>query len=341
MITENYVDIPPGTRVLVTGATGFTGNLLTRKLVDAGLVVSAVAHKKVSFPALSGIPVKWFVGDVADENLMREALKNQEYVFHLATTFRHANISVHQHWKTHVESTRILVNEIIKNPGFKRYVHISTCGVHGHIDAPPADENYRFSPEDDYQRTKLEAELWLKNFAGRNKIPYTVIRPVAIYGPGEMRTLKLFKMALWPVFPVFGNGKCLYHLIHVDDLTDAIIKAAAHPAALNETFIIGAEEPIPVEEIASIIAKHFGKKIRTVRFPIGPLYYAANVCETVCKPFGIEPLIYRRRVSFYKNDRHFDVSKMKKILGFTPRINNSQGIVTTASWYAENGWLNP
>ena len=227
----------------------------------------------------------------------------------------------------------------MKNPDFKRYVHISTIGVHGHIDNPPATEEYRFSPGDGYQRTKLEAEKWLNDYAPEHKFPYTIIRPAAIYGPGDRHLVKLFKMALKPFFLLLGKGKCMYHLVHVDDLTNTFIIAATHPDALGETFVSGADEPIAIADIARTVAEHFGKSFKVLRLPIGPFFLLGDICEAVCKPFKIEPPIYRRRVAFYSKDRHFDVSKMRDVLGYAPRHSNRDGIIETADWYVEQGWL--
>jgi len=333
--------IPIGTPVLVTGATGFTGGILTRKLVKASLKVSAVARNSSNLDPLKDLDIVWFRGDVFDEDVMKDALRGQQYVFHVAAAFREAKSLEVDYWNVHVKSTQIIAKEVIKNPNFKRYVHISTIGVHGHIEDPPASEEYRFGPGDSYQRTKLEAEKWLNDFAANNPIPYTIIRPAAIYGPGDKRLLKLFKMALKSYFPLLGQGNCMYHLVHVDDLTDCFIIAATHPDALGETFIIGADEPIGIADIAKIVAEHFGKKIKIIRLPIAPFFLVADICEKICKPLGIEPPIYRRRVAFYSKDRHFDVSKMKRVLGYEPRHKNRDGIIETADWYKEKGWLKP
>ncbi|MDH3327694.1 MAG: NAD-dependent epimerase/dehydratase family protein [Desulfobulbaceae bacterium] len=333
--------IPAGTPVLVTGATGFTGIVLTRKLVEAGLKVSAVARKSSNLSPLSDLNITWFRGDVFDEEVMRQAVEGQEYVFHVAAAFREAKSTEQDYWDVHVRSTQIICEEVLKNPEFKRYVHVSTIGVHGHIDNPPATEEYRFSPGDGYQRTKLQAEEWLNDFATDNRLPYTIIRPAAIYGPGDQRLLKLFKMALKPFFLLLGNGKCMYHLVHVDDLTNTFIIAATHPDALGETFISGANEPIAIADIARIVAEHFNRKMRVVRLPIGPFFLAADICEAICRPLRIEPPIYRRRVAFYSKDRHFDISKMRNILGYEPRHGNKEGITETADWYVEQGWLRP
>lgn len=325
--------------MLVTGATGFTGIVLAKKLVEAGLKVSALARSSSDLTPLKDFDIKWFFGDVFDEEVMHEALAGQQYVFDVAAAFREAKSTEQDYWNVHVKSTQIICEEVLKNPNFKRYVHISTIGVHGHIEDPPATEEYRFSPGDGYQETKLQAEEWLNAFAKENNLPYTIIRPAAIYGPGDRRLLKLFRMALKPYFLLLGEGKCMYHLVHVDDLTNTFIIAATHPAALGETFISGAEEPIAIADIARIIAKHFGKKIKILRLPIGPFFVLADICEAICKPFKIEPIIYRRRVAFYSKDRHFDVSKMKNILGYTPRHGNKDGIIETAEFYVQQGWL--
>ncbi len=340
-MSENICQIPAGTPVLVTGATGFTGIELTKKLVGAGLLVTALARKSSDLSPLEGYDIIWLRGDVFDESVIAEAVKGQEYVFHLAAAFRDAKSSEKDYWNVHVKSTQLIVNEVLKNPDFKRYVHVSTIGVHGHIENPPATEEYAFSPGDGYQRTKLEAEQWLNEFAAENKLPYTIIRPAAIYGPGDRRLVKLFKMALKPYFLLLGKGKCMYHLVHVDDLTNTFIIAATHPDAQGETFISGSNEPIAIADIAKIVAENFGKTFKVMRLPIGPFFLAGDICEAICKPLGIEPPIYRRRVAFYSKDRNFDVSKMRNVLGYSPRRTNREGIIETAESYAKKGWLKP
>nr|NQU90551.1 NAD-dependent epimerase/dehydratase family protein [Bacteroidota bacterium] len=270
-------NIIAGTPVLVTGATGFTGALLTRKLVEAGVKVSAIARESSDLTPLRHLNIKWFRGDISDEKVMQEAVKGQEYVFHLAAALRDAKSTEQDYWNVHVRSTQIICEEVLLNPDFKRYIHVSTIGVHGHIENPPADEKYRFGPGDGYQRTKLQAEEWLVRYAGESKLPYTIIRPAAIYGPGDRRLLKLFKMALKTFFVLLGKGNCMYHLIHVDDLTNAILTAATHHKALGEVFIIGAREPIGIADMASIVAEQYNRKFRIVRLPIGPFFLAGDI----------------------------------------------------------------
>ncbi|MFU8780934.1 MAG: NAD-dependent epimerase/dehydratase family protein, partial [Kiritimatiellia bacterium] len=244
------------------------------------------------------------------------------------------------YWNVHVRSTQIIANEVVKSPAFKRYVHISTFGVHGHVEDPPGSEDSPYAPGDDYQRTKLEAEEWLRGFAAEHPaLDYTIIRPAAIYGPGDRRLLKLFKMSVRPVFPLLGKGKCMYHLVHVDDLTNCFLLAATKPEARGEAIICGGAEPIAVAEIARIVAGHFGVQTRVVRLPIGPFFLLADICEWLCKPLKIEPPIYRRRVAFYSKDRDFTVDKMRRILGYTPLHSNEQGITETADWYVKKGWM--
>lgn len=338
-MTDQICKIPKNTRVLVTGATGFTGIVLTKKLVDAGLDVSAVARATSNLEPFEGLPITWFRGDVFDDSVIHEAMQAQEYVFHVAAAFREAKSSERDYWNVHVKSTQLIAEKILSVPGFKRLIHVSTFGVHGHIENPPATEETPFSPGDAYQRTKLEAELWLKEYAQKNDINYTIIRPAAIYGPGDRRLLKLFKMATQPFFPLLGKGKCMYHLVHVDDLTNAMLVAATHPEAQGEEFVIGGDEPIPIAELAGIISQHFGRKTRIVRLPIGPFFLLADICEKICQPLKIEPPLYRRRVAFYSKDRDFDVSKMRNTLGYVPRYSNKEGIIQTADWYVEKGFM--
>jgi nucleoside-diphosphate-sugar epimerase len=334
------VRFPADSLVLVTGATGYTGAVLTRKLVNLGCRVRAIARASSDVSQFGGLPIEWVRGDVFDEATIEKAVVGVSYVFHVAAAYREPNISDETYSLVHVESTRLLAKRLVDSSTLKRFVHISTVGVHGHIDEPPANEEYRFSPGDIYQRTKAEGECLIRSFAEENKLPLVVVRPAAIYGPGDKRLLKLFKMAAKPVFPLFGNGRGLYHLIHVEDLTDIFITAALHLEAEGGVFIAGNAEPSELRDIASTIASEIGNSsLRFVRFPAWPLFLVADVCEWLCRPFGIDPPLYRRRVAFFTKDRAFDTSRLRKVLGYRYSVSVDEGLRSTARWYREKGWL--
>jgi nucleoside-diphosphate-sugar epimerase len=333
------ISLPRGTPVLVTGATGFTGQVLTRKLCERGLEVHAIARASSSRSELENLPVKWHIGNVYDAEIAEKAASGVQYVFHVAAAYRTAGIPDEEYHRVHVESTKNLAALALKQPDFKRFVHVSTVGVHGHIEEPPADETAPFRPGDIYQRTKAEAEAWLHEFATANKLPYSVIRPAAIYGPGDRRLLKVFRMAKAPVFILLGRGQCLYHLIHVDDLTEAIIRAAWHPAALGEAFICGDPAAVSLEKMGRTIADEMKRPFRVLRLPAWPFFALADATEAICKPLKLSPPIYRRRVAFFTKDRSFDTQKLRTRLDFTYKWEAEAGLRATTRWYMEHGWL--
>jgi dihydroflavonol-4-reductase len=331
--------IPAGTRVLITGATGFTGAVLARKLCERGARVRAVARASSNTDALAGLPIEWVRGDVFDAAVVTTAASGVEYIFHVAAAYRQSGLSDEVYRKVHVESTRLLAEAASQNPDFKRFVHVSTVGVHGHIETPPADETCRFAPGDIYQKTKAEAELWLREYAAQQRLPFTVIRPSAIYGPGDRRLLKLFTMAAKPVFPVLGRSKGLYHLIHVDDLTEILQLAAVHPAAAGEVFIAGDPQALALADIVRVIGAEYGRQPRLIRLPAWPFFLVADLCEAVCRPLRIAPPIYRRRVAFFTKDRSFNTAKLRDRLHYACRRTTEQGLRATARWYLEQGWV--
>ena len=224
-------------------------------------------------------------------------------------------------------------------PEFKRFLHVSTIGVHGHIEVDRADENYRFAPGDDYQLTKLEAEQWLVEYAGESGLPYAIVRPGAIYGPGDHRLLKIFKMAKKGFVLMLGKGKGMYHLVHVDDLTNIMLLAASRDEALGETFIGISNDPISIIDMGKTIGKHIGTRPRTIRLPIWPFLLAADISMAIFPKLGMEPPIYRRRVGFYMKDRQFDNRKVRTVLGYEPRYDNDTGLAETAHWYQQKGLI--
>ncbi|MEY8800946.1 NAD-dependent epimerase/dehydratase family protein [Leisingera sp. XS_AS12] len=334
------MSIGKGDVVLVTGATGFTGQHLVRALCATGATVRAIVRETSRQDGIKDLPLEIFQGDVFSEDVGSRAAAGVHYIFHTAAAYREAKISDDVYWKVHVQSTRHLAQAALKNPGFKRFVHVSTIGVHGHIADPPANEEYRFAPGDQYQDTKVEAELWIREFAEKEGLALTVIRPAAIYGPGDRRLLKVFKMAKKPLVPILGYGcNGLYHLVHVQDLVQFMILSATHEKTAGEVYICGARDPISIEQMIRIIAKKLNTVPVILRLPVTPFFIAGDICEWICKPLGIEPPIYRRRVAFFTKDRAFDTSKMREHTEYENICTNESGLADTTDWYIKKGWL--
>jgi nucleoside-diphosphate-sugar epimerase len=331
--------LPPSSTVLVTGATGFTGRVLVKRLLDEGHNVRAIARASSRLGDLADADITWFRGEVYDPAVVREAMREVQFVFHIATLYRDGGAPESEHRRVHVDSTRLLAEAAAASPGFRRFVHISTVGVHGHIENPPANETAPFHPGDAYQRTKLEAEQWLHAFAPAHGLSHTVLRPAAIYGPGDKRLLKVFRMALKKRFILLGNGKCLYHLIHVEDLVEIMLRAAVHPAAEGQAFICGNPEAITLEQLGRTVAETLNHPFRVLRLPAGPVFFAAALCEGMCRPFRIPPPLYRRRVAFFTKDRSFDTRKVRQTLGWEPRYSNEEGLRATALACRQSGDL--
>ena len=331
--------LPEASTVLVTGATGFTGRHLVNKLLAQNVRVRVLARPSSRAQELRALGCEVLEGEVYDPDVVRVACEGVTYLFHIAAAFRDAGVADDIYFKVHVQSTQLLAKAVDGRPGFKRFVQVSTMGVHGHIEHPPGNEDSPYAPGDLYQETKLEAELWIREFAKTHGLSLTVIRPTGIYGPGDRRLLKIFKMSKWPIFPILGYGKCLYHLTHVDDLTNALLLAAVHPRAEQEVFLCGDPEAIALEDIVRTAAEVTRHLPRIVRIPVTPFFWLADLCEVVCKPLKIAPPIYRRRVAFYTKDRSFDTSKLRNYLGFEHNYTNRTGIIQTVQWYREQGWL--
>jgi nucleoside-diphosphate-sugar epimerase len=326
--------IGKGDVVLVTGATGFTGSVLVRKLCELGADVRAIARQTSRREHLADLPIDWLLADVYDAEVAEPAARSADYIFHVAAAYRSPGIGEEIYRKVHVDSTQLLARAA-QDPAsrLKRFVHFSTVGVHGHIDHPPADEDAPFKPGDIYQETKAEAELWIREFAQAEDLPLTVIRPAAILGPGDMRLLKLFKMAALPAVPLIGKTRGMYHLIHVDDLVGFSIYVADHPDTLGEVYICGNEEPTSIREIIETVAEWSGKSPSFFRIPAAPVFWIAAACDRLCRSIGVSPPIYPRRVAFFTKDRAFDTTKMHSVDGYQPLFTNATGLRDTYDGY--------
>lgn len=339
MKLENALEQYQGQTVLVTGATGFTGQHLCRKLAAAGARVRAVARVSSDISVLDDLDIEWIRGEVYDEATLQQAAEGVNFIFHLAAAFRQEQDDLEAYRQVHLNSTQILARLVTDKPEFRCFLHVSTIGVHGHVEVERADESYRFAPGDDYQLSKLEAEQWISEYGQKTGLPYTIIRPGAIYGPGDERLLKLFRMAKKGIVLMLGKGRGMYHLVHVDDLTNVMLIAAVSEAALGQVFIGAANEPISIIDMGKTIGRHIGTRPRAIRLPLWPFLLAADISKAIFPRLGMKPPLYRRRVGFYMKDRQFDNRKIRELLGYEPRYDNETGLAETAQWYQKQGLI--
>ncbi len=309
-----------------------------RKLCSLGLHVRVLIRDQVKHDIFNSLNVELVRGDIANPTVVEKAVEGVEQVFHIAAVFRTAGLPEKVYRDVHVKGTEHLLNMSLKY-SVKRFVHCSTVGVHGHIEKSPANESYRFKPGDVYQKTKLEGEQKALQFGRETGLPVTIIRPCAIYGPGDMRLLKLFRMASKKVVFLLGSGENLYHMVYIDDLINALLMVSENDKAIGETFIIGGEESLSLNKLIDLIAQVQNIRNVKIHLPVKPFQLLGSVCESICLPLKLKPPIYRRRVDFFTKSRSFDISKALKILKFEPKVDIIQGITNSISWYREQNIL--
>lgn len=325
-------------KVLITGGTGFTGSHLAKRIASTGTSIRLLVRDKLKVELSDSYAPEIIEGDVRDSASVEAAVRGVDTIFHIAAAFRTAGISDKVYWDVNVKGTMNLLNSALKY-NVHRFVHCSTIGVHGNIENPPANETYRFNPGDIYQRTKLEAELAVHRFFRETGLPCIIIRPCAIYGPGDVRLLKLFKLGSWRVVPILGSGKVFFHMVYIDDLVDAFLLAAETKSAIGQAFIIGGAERLTLLEIIEIISRISGKSTTKLFLPPKPFQMLGDICERIFIPFGMEPPIFRRRVDFFTKSRSFDIGKASRILGYSPKVGIEEGLMLTAEWYRSKGYL--
>jgi len=324
--------------ILVTGGKGFLGKHLVSKLSQVGQSVRVLArpHDEPNVEGSSENDIVW--GDIRDQNAVEKAVDGVDRVIHLVSNFRKGGSDKREAYSINVEGTENVLRAALKY-GVKQLIHCSTIGVHGNVRSIPANEDTPFNPGDLYQETKLIAERRVWEFYENTKLPITVIRPISMLGPGDLRMLKLFRMIKKGRFVIVGNGKPFFQPAYIDDVVQGFIHCLDNDKAVGEVFIIGGEEYLPLKDLFWLIAEQLEVDPPKLRVPLLPVLWLAFLIELICTPLNIEPPLHRRRVSFFQNNRAFSVEKARRLLGFEPQVSLREGIRRTIQWYEQEGLL--
>jgi len=322
------------TTVAVTGGSGFTGAALIKRLLDEGYKVKALIRNPSTIPFNERLEI--VLGDLGDKVALEKLVEGVDTVFHIAAMYRSEG-RYEDFLAVNYEGTRALL-EASRTASVRRFIYCSTIGVHGTVDRTPADETAPYNPRDPYQETKLMAEKYCLGMHGQG-IEVAIIRPCGIYGPGDTRMLKMFRMIDKGMFFFVGDARPNFHPVYIDDLVQGFMLAMQVNEAAGEVFIIGGPRYLPLREYVATAARALGTHSPTLTIPYPLMSMAAAGCEWLCKPFGISPPLHRRRLTFFKHNRAFSTEKAKRLLGYQPQIELDEGFRRTVAWYREQGLL--
>lgn len=326
--------------ILVTGGTGFTGSHLVRRLIKDGHTVRVVDNQKGYFyDEIAALGADITIGSVTDKDLMFKLVEGVDIVQHMAAAFRRVDLPKSVYWDVNVNGTKYLL-EAAEKFGIERFVYTSTCGVHGDVENPPAAETAPIAPADYYQYTKWEGEKVAHEFMERGNLDIAILRPAAIYGPGDPeRWVMLFKRTVPGRFFMLGSGNVTYHPLYISNLVDALVLAQEKPEAVGQTYLIADEKYYKLNDLVKEVARVLNVDVKITHIPFWPVWAVAGLVELGSKIINISPPIFRRRVDWFRQNRAFDIGKAKRELGYEAKVDLFTGLSETAVWYRENGYL--
>jgi nucleoside-diphosphate-sugar epimerase len=242
------------------------------------------------------------------------------------------------YFRVNQRGTLNLINAVKNgNLDLRKFVLVSSVAAAGPALGKPRKESDPPQPLTAYGRSKLAGEEALQPFYGL--IPITIIRPPAVYGPGDKAILTLFDIVNKGFRPYMAGGHNRVQMVYVDDLTRAIKVAMESEKSTGEAYFIAEAESHSVREMLDIMAQLLDKKGIGVTIPLGLLNVIALLSETFFKLIGRVPMFSREKVRELTDNWELDVSKARKQLNFETAVDFTDGAEAAIDWYRRKGWL--
>lgn len=322
-------------RILVTGVGGFIGSHIAEKLAKEGNSVVAFSRQvPISLLEYKNIFIK--VGDISEIEGLREAIKGVDAVVHCAALLAARAYDRERVYAVNYYATENLLELAYRNK-VKRLLHISTGGVLGGIEKPPADETSPYNPEDLYEETKMLAEKKVIEYVGKG-LNAVIVRPTWSYGERDKRVFKLINSIKKRKIIKIGDCNNLQHPVYINDLVNGIL-LALEKGEKGSIYFIGGAEYITTNDIIDIIADILKVKILPFHIPIHFMKYVAQLLDNIYKKLGKEAPFSMVKLGFFIKNRAFSIEKARKELTYQPQIKFKEGMEKTIQWYYKQKWL--
>jgi nucleoside-diphosphate-sugar epimerase len=323
---------------LITGANGFLGAQLAKKLVADGHKLRALVRPTSNLQLLEGVTFEKAMGDVTDAESVKQATEGVEVVYHLAGIRRTPHLS--DFARINVEGTRNVLDAAAKQPKPPRVVLAGSLSAMGPSEnASPLNESAPFRPVEAYGQSKVDAEKLCREYA--SKVPFAIGRAPRVLGPGDRENLAFVKLVKRGLLMEIEGGPRPLSMVDVDDVVEGFALLGTHPAAAGETFFLTAPETVTIERIQELAATVLGLPIKR-RIKVAPwgLRALARVADVASQVTGKHlPLNKKLAEQLLAPAWTCSPEKARKTLGFQTRHSLADSVSRSVKWYVARGWV--
>jgi nucleoside-diphosphate-sugar epimerase len=323
-------------KALVTGATGFVGSHVVDVLLARGDDVVVLARSVERAAPLVRLGARVALGTLEDAAALASAVAGVDVVYHLAGLT--AAVSEAEYQRVNAEGTRRLVQAAQAVSPTPHIVYVSTQAVLGPSTPGQAlDEEAPCRPLTAYGRSKLAGEAAVREAEG---LPWTIVRPAAVYGPRDREFLAMFRLVRTGIAPVFGAGTQQLSLVYAPDLAEAIARAGAAPGAAGRTYHVAHDEVVTTRELALTVGRAVGRTPLVVPVPGVVATPIVSLIGWIAAARGrLSTLNADKMAEFLAPAWVVSSARAARDLRWQASHGIAEGARLTAAWYREKGWL--